>query len=329
MKHKSKINFIIDALMFIAMMAIGGIGFLMKFVLVSGSERWEIYESNVDLFLWGWDRHQWGVLHLILGYILLGLLFLHIVFHWKQIKGMYRNLIQERSRRVILTLIFVIICLLFLFFAFIVDADVAPLKQGERGRRVERSQPEVNETLVSSKERVNVSKISSKQDISDEKDVHQEISIEVLGSMSLKEVEKKHNVPANAIKKYLGIPLSASDNESLGRLRRRYNFNMSEIGRFIEKYKGKNGLSEISEKEKGHQEKNHKDTETRKEHSIDIDGRMTLKEVENRYKVPAHSLKKFLGIPMSISDYENLGRLRRRYRFNMSDVERFIQDYRK
>ena len=322
MKHKSKINFIIDALMFIAMMAIGGIGFLMKFVLVSGSHRWEIYGSNVDLFLWGWDRHQWGGLHLIFGYILLGLLFLHIVFHWKQIKGMYRNLIQERSRRVILALIFVIICLLFLFFAFIVDADVTPLKQGERGRRVERSQPEVNETLVSSKEKVNVSKISSKQDISDEKDVHQEISIEVLGSMSLKEVEKKHNVPANAIKKYLGIPLSASDNESLGRLRRRYNFNMSEIGRFIEKYNEKGAVLTIPEKNQ-----RHKASESLNKVSIDINGQMTLKEIEIKYKVPANSLKKFLKIPISISNYENLGRLRKRYGFNMSDVERYIQGY--
>lgn len=328
MKHQSKINFIIDALMFIAMMAIGGIGLLMRFVLVSGSERWEIHGSNVDLFLWGWDRHQWGALHLILGYILLGLLVLHIIFHWKQIKSMFRNLIHKRSKRIALTLVFVIMGLLFFLFAFIVDVDVAFLKQGERGRRVERSRPEVNESLVS-KQKENVSKISSEQDSPDEKDVHQESTIEVVGSMSLKEVENKHTVPADAIKKFLGIPLSASDNESLGRLRRRYNFNMSEIGRFIEKYKGENGLSEISEKEKGHQEKNHKDTKTQKEHSIDVNGRMTLKEIEIQYKVPADSLKKFLGIPMSISDYENLGRLKRRYGFNMSDVERFIQEYRK
>jgi hypothetical protein len=70
MKHKSRINFLIDVVMFLMMMAIAGIGFLMKYVLVPGSERWEKYGSNVDLFLWGWDRHQWGALHLILGYIL-------------------------------------------------------------------------------------------------------------------------------------------------------------------------------------------------------------------------------------------------------------------
>jgi len=326
MKHKSKINFIIDILMYVVMMAIGGIGFLMKFVLVSGSERWEIYGDNVDLFLWGWDRHQWGTLHLIFGYLLLGLLLLHIVLHWSQIKSMFRNLIHKRSKRVALTLVFVILGLLLLLFPFIVDFEVAFLKQGERGRRVDRSRPEVNETLVS-KQKEDVSTISSEQDSPDKKDVHQESSVDVVGSMSLKELENKHNMPADAIKKFLGIPLSASDNESLGRLRRTYNFNMSEIGRFIEKYKGENGLSEISEKEIGHQEKSHKDTETRKEHSIDINGRMTLKEIENQYKVPAASLKKFIGIPMWISDYENLGRLKRRYRFKMSDVEQFIQEY--
>ena len=118
MKHKTKINFLIDGLMFIVMMAIGGIGFLIKFVLLPGSERWEIYESNVDLFLWGWDRHQWGDLHLILGYILLGLLVLHIVFHWNQIKGFLKKTIPSRSTRIILTVIFISICLVVLSFSF-------------------------------------------------------------------------------------------------------------------------------------------------------------------------------------------------------------------
>jgi len=326
MKYKSKINFIIDILMFVVMMAIGGIGFLMKFILVPGSQRWEIYGDNVDLFLWGWDRHQWGSVHLILGYILLGLLVLHIVFHWSQIKSMFRNLIPKKSLRFTLTFLFVPISIVLFLFAFVMDFEVVTPKRGEGGHRAERSRPEVNESLVG-KQKENVSKISSEQDSPDEKDGHQESTIEVVGSMSLKEVENKYNVPADAIKKFLGIPLSASDNESLGRLRRRYNFNMSEIGRFIEKYKGKNGLSEISEKEIDHQEKSHKDTETRKEHSIDINGRMTLKEIENQYKVPADSLKKFLGIPLKTADYENLGRLRRRYNFHMSDVERYVEKY--
>ena len=327
MKNKSKINFIIDVLMFIVMMAMGGIGFLMKFILVPGSEKWEIYGSNVDLFVWGWDRHQWGGLHLILGYILLGLLVLHIVFHWKQIKSMFKNLIHKKSLRIVLAFIFVIMGLLSFIFAFIVDVDVAFTKQGERGRRVERSRPEVVESTVSKQDR-SASNLPSGKVRQEEENVHQETSVQVYGTMSLKEVENKYDVPADSIKKFLGIPLSTSDNENLGWLRRRYGFNMSDIGRFIEKYKGEKEFSEVSGKEKDRPEKRHEDTEPQHEYTIDVNGRMTLRDVENQYKVPADSLKKYLGLPMSISDYEILGRLRRWYGFNMSDIERFIQEYR-
>ncbi len=48
---KSKLNLIIDALLLLCIAAIGGIGFLMKYVLVPGSQRWEIYNRNVDLFV--------------------------------------------------------------------------------------------------------------------------------------------------------------------------------------------------------------------------------------------------------------------------------------
>ena len=54
---KSKINFIIDFLMFIFMFAIAGIGFLIKYFLIPGKERWIKYGSNVDLFLFEMDRH--------------------------------------------------------------------------------------------------------------------------------------------------------------------------------------------------------------------------------------------------------------------------------
>jgi len=109
------------------MIAIGGIGLLMKYVLVPESEKWEIYGDNVDLFLWGWDRHRWGSVHLILGYILLGLLVLHIVFHWKQIISMFTNLIHNKSLRVVLIFLFVPISAVLFLFAFVVDFEVVSL----------------------------------------------------------------------------------------------------------------------------------------------------------------------------------------------------------
>jgi hypothetical protein len=73
MIDKPKLNFIIDALMFLVMMAMAGLGFLMKYVLIPGKSRWVKYGRNVDLTLLSWDRHDWGELHLYLGFTLLSL----------------------------------------------------------------------------------------------------------------------------------------------------------------------------------------------------------------------------------------------------------------
>ena len=234
-KQRSKLNFIIDVLMFIDMMAIAGIGLLIKFVLVQGSKIWEIYGENLDLFLWGWDRHQWGSFHLILGYILLVLLVLHIVFHWKQIIVMYKCLITRKSFRVILTVLFVIISLLFFLFAFIVDIDKVALKRGEGRHSVEHFHSRQDE-ISSGNVDQNVPQTSAVTHRHKESNAHSVSSIHVDGSMSLKGCEDTYQVPADSIKKFLGISLGISDSESLGRLRKRYGFHMSDIESFIEQY---------------------------------------------------------------------------------------------
>jgi len=81
------------------MMIIVGLGLLMKYNLIPGNQRWIKYGRNVDLYLFGLDRHQWGTIHLILGYILIGLLVLHLILHWKVIMRMYRQLIQKIQLR--------------------------------------------------------------------------------------------------------------------------------------------------------------------------------------------------------------------------------------
>lgn len=89
MMDKSKVNLIIDTLMFLCVMAITGIGLLMKYVLLPGKETAAVYGRKVDLFLFGMDRHQWGTIHLIIAFVLLGLLTLHVVLHWNMIVSIY------------------------------------------------------------------------------------------------------------------------------------------------------------------------------------------------------------------------------------------------
>ena len=70
--QKSVLNFSINATMTLCMSAIIGIGFLIKYTLISGQERREIYGRNVELYFIGMDKHQWGMLHLILAFVFLG-----------------------------------------------------------------------------------------------------------------------------------------------------------------------------------------------------------------------------------------------------------------
>ena len=133
--RKPILNFTINTIMTLCMSAIIGTGFLIKYTLISGQERWDVYGSKVELYLLGLDRHQWGMIHLILGFVLLGLLIAHIVFHWKVIVNVYKKIIKEPITKKIVALVFVILCLLMILIPFFVQPEVETIKKGN-GRRV-------------------------------------------------------------------------------------------------------------------------------------------------------------------------------------------------
>ena len=121
---RTKINLVIDALLLLCIAAIAGIGLLMKYVLVPGYQRWEIYGRNVDLFFWGLDRHQWGTIHLMIGFVFLVLLVLHIVLHWAAIVAIYRKLIPNAVLRCIVAVVLICLTILLFAFSFLVKPEV-------------------------------------------------------------------------------------------------------------------------------------------------------------------------------------------------------------
>ncbi|MBW1917826.1 MAG: DUF4405 domain-containing protein [Deltaproteobacteria bacterium] len=139
MWNKAKVNFVIDALMFMCMCAIAGIGFLIKYVLIPGEERWAVYGRNVDLLWFGMNRHEWGSIHLYLALSLLILLVIHIILHWQMILSLFKNLIGQGKTRSVITVVFVGICLVLISFSFFVTPEVEELRRG-RGRRFDAGQ---------------------------------------------------------------------------------------------------------------------------------------------------------------------------------------------
>ncbi|TLD41968.1 MAG: hypothetical protein JETT_1757 [Candidatus Jettenia ecosi] len=129
---KPKANIVIDTLMFLCMMAIAGIGMLIKFILLPGKEAAVVYGRKVDLLLFGLDRHAWGTIHLIVAFVFLGLLALHIIFHWKMIFALYRRLSGNKvTRRIIVTLV-VIVSISLVVFPWIIKPKVQESGQKRR-----------------------------------------------------------------------------------------------------------------------------------------------------------------------------------------------------
>ncbi|MBL7132713.1 MAG: DUF4405 domain-containing protein [Phycisphaerae bacterium] len=142
---KAKLNLIIDALLLLCLAAIGGIGLLINYVLVPGFQRWEIYGRNVDLFFWGMDRHEWGAIHYVLARVLLGLLVLHVVLHWKTIVSICRKLIPSRPVRWIAAAVLAGLTIFLLGFSVFVRPEV---REGGRGEGRGEHQPRMRRHQV-------------------------------------------------------------------------------------------------------------------------------------------------------------------------------------
>jgi Domain of unknown function (DUF4405) len=132
---KPKLNFVIDATMFLCLMAMAGLGFLMKYSLPPGREVQAKYGRNLNLSWLGWDRHDWGDIHLYLAFALLILLVLHVILHWQQILGLFRRVVPEPHRRYRMALIFLILSLLLIYFPFLITPDQQARGRGGGGHR--------------------------------------------------------------------------------------------------------------------------------------------------------------------------------------------------
>ena len=132
---KPKFNLVIDVALFLCLMAMASLGLLVKYVLPSGLDAWVKYGSNLQYSWLGWDRHDWGDIHLYLAFTLLILLVLHIILHWRQILGLFHRVVPDPRRRYRMALVFLILSLLLIYFPFLITPD-----SKARGRGGHRSQ---------------------------------------------------------------------------------------------------------------------------------------------------------------------------------------------
>ncbi|MGQ3684353.1 MAG: DUF4405 domain-containing protein [Candidatus Loosdrechtia sp.] len=132
---KSKTNIIIDTLLFLCIIAIIGIGMLMKFILLPGKETVAVYGEQVQVFFRGMDRHEWGAIHLAVVYVFLGLLTLHIILHWKMIVAMYHRLIGNKVARCMVLVLIAVIGVFLAVFPLFIEPEVQEKVRKDRHRQ--------------------------------------------------------------------------------------------------------------------------------------------------------------------------------------------------
>ena len=141
-KIKAKVNLIIDVIMLVSMMAVAGIGLLMKYILLPGYKVNEVYGRNVELYFWGFDRHQWGAIHLYVALFLLFLLILHILFHWDMIVCILTRMVSGRNARLVVFIIIGLLSLILALAPFVLKPEV---RQMERPHNHSREVENVNQ----------------------------------------------------------------------------------------------------------------------------------------------------------------------------------------
>jgi len=236
MKVREKINLIIDLLLTLALGIIAGIGFLIKYTLPPGREKILKYGDNREFFFLGWDRHQWGSFHLVVAFVMLGLLVLHIFLHWKTILCLVRKAIPQAWLRRSLWLIVGFLCLIFILFAFF----ISPVLKGaedflHRHAHSASVKPEINRTLRAPEPEMELAREATKTDHG-QKHLHSgENHSSLTGRMRLADIAIQFRIPLDKVKQRLGLPAHVDSAETLGRLCKIYGFTMQEARDRLEK----------------------------------------------------------------------------------------------
>lgn len=256
--NRNKINLVIDGLMFIVLAAIAGIGFLIKYVLLPGYKINEKYDVNTDLLFLGLDRHQWGSIHLYLAFFMLFLLALHIILHWNSIICIFRQLIPENNSRKITGIATVITGFILALTPFVIKPEVVSHKRSYMHNRAPERQGNGNtETVVGAFPEVDKiiqekagSQISTPEDGNDASGTETKPSpqssdsknhrgfhnhnedVFIDGTMTLSEISARYNLSVEELAGAIKIPPQYS-NERLGRLRKRFGFEMDDLRSYV------------------------------------------------------------------------------------------------
>jgi len=228
--RRSVLNFVLDGVSFLVMLAMIGTGLVMRFVLPPGTGGRGRGEEPTKL-LWGLGRHDWGDVHFWLAVVLLVLLAVHVALHWTWICNLVRRLVlrtpaedaawsTRRNLYGAVALLVVIVLIGGFLWLAAMSAEQRP-GEPEHRRAAPRGpwRPQADPAGGASRE----SRARGR-------------GTDVQGWMTLRQVAASAGVPAAYVIRQLGLPEDVRQDEQLGQLRRRYGFRMDDLRRALTQY---------------------------------------------------------------------------------------------
>jgi len=253
-------QYLTDTLLFISVVGVVIIGFLLAFVIPKGPSA----TDSAKYFL-GLHRHEWGDIHLYLGISFTILAVLHLILGWNWVKGKTRGLFGAKWKGALLAICalpFAVLAAWWMVFpgeSSIYGHDDTGAAAPDRGildagqllpYNPTNTIPAVSadsETHSSSGKQPITTILESATNRRIEKDHRPDqhgneeagftrgrgsndtSGILITGQTTLSDIERKTGISARVLAGHLGLPRSASSDESLGRLRKRYPFTMQDV----------------------------------------------------------------------------------------------------
>lgn len=235
-KNKSKINLLIDAIMLIVFMAVAGLGFLIKYVLLPGYKINELYDSNTELFFWGLNRHQWGTIHLYLAFPLILLMILHIILHWGMITCIFRQLIPGPTAQIVFSVFIGVLSIFFALAPLYVKPEIVQLQSKHNRNRVYEIQSPYSLSSPSENKLQDESALPAQETADNKEEMvnshNNHNKVDINGTMALDVISVKYSINIEKLARAINIPVKYA-NERLGRLRKRYGFNIEDLRVYI------------------------------------------------------------------------------------------------
>ncbi len=194
---KIKTNFIVDAIGYLAFLALVSSGLIMSYVLLPGRDR----AAGSPTTLLGYGRHDWGDIHFWAGMIFLAAIIVHLLLHWDWLVGVFRKFMSVESKKSVAAAI-VVPALIFLAPLMAPRGFEADEEHGSKGNS------------FSAEGRGGYEGSSS---------------LRIRGRDTLNDIEQMTGVPTETLLAAMNLPADMPRDIRLGELHEEYEFEMEQL----------------------------------------------------------------------------------------------------